>query len=50
MTHQNNWYRPAVVNRVRKQINIILIIIGLLMLYLNYGWMIKLIKQFINNF
>jgi len=48
MTNQKNKSDSNIIS-VRKQINFILIIIGLLMLYLNHSWIITLIKQFINN-
>ena len=46
---QDSWYNPSVVNRIRLLINITLVIIGMLMLYMNYSWMWQLIKNFIKN-
>lgn len=46
---QNSWYNPSVIKRIQQRINIVLIIIGVLMLYMNYSWMVQLIKNFIKN-
>lgn len=43
---QNSWYNPAVIKRISTQINIILIVIGAIMLYINYSWIWQLIQNF----
>ncbi len=42
---QKSWYSPSVIKRIRLHINIILVLIGVLMLYMNYSWILQLIKN-----
>jgi hypothetical protein len=45
MAPNHYWYKPAVVKRVRVRITIIVWMIGGVMLYLNHGWIWKLVQQ-----
>ena len=42
MEHQQDWYNPAVIKRVRVSITLILVVIASLIAALNYAGLIKL--------
>lgn len=48
MEHQQDWYNPAVIKRVRKSITIILVVITSLILALNYTGLLKLYNNIFN--
>ena len=43
MVSQYNW--SAVIKRIRKGIQFVLILIALAIVYINYGWLIQLFKN-----
>jgi hypothetical protein len=48
MVSQRNWYDPQLVKRVRIGNSVSLILTAAAILYLNYGWLIRLIKNIID--
>lgn len=45
MVRQQDWYDPSVFKRIRTQIKILLLLIALVMLFINQGWIIRLFKH-----
>lgn len=46
MVRQQDWYDPSVFKRIRTQIKILLLLIALVMLFINQGWIIRLFNIF----
>lgn len=41
----DNWYKPAVLRRVRIRIHVILVLIVAIVIYLQHGWILDLFKS-----